>query len=416
MKAAPPLRICLDARLRDGVSGGIQQFIMGLASGLSRLADGTEEYLFLSHPEQRAWLEPHLSGPCRPLDTRAAPASMGVGRAVAMAIDAAARSPFGRYLPVRIPASDGTAERAGANVMHFTTQAGFRTELPSIYQPYDLQHVHLPQFFSSYGRKWRDETYATLAGAATAVVVMSTWVKEDVVRHLGLSPDKVRVISWAPVTEEYPEPSPADLEATRRKFALAQAFALYPAQTFPHKNHLALLDAVAAAVRDGVDLRVVCSGKQTDAYGRIERRIHALGLDDRVSFVGYVSPLELRCLYRLARFVVFPSLFEGGGMPVFEAFSAGVPVACSAVTCLPRQVGDAAILFDPRVPGDIAGAMTRLWRDAALRSELARRGRDRVAGFTWDRTARTYRALYRRIGGRNLTAEDRALLEAPPET
>jgi glycosyltransferase involved in cell wall biosynthesis len=101
---------------------------------------------------------------------------------------------------------------------------------------------------------------------------------------------------------------------------------------------------------------------------------------------------------------------------VFEAFSAGVPVACSDVTCLPRQVGDAAILFDPREPGAIADALVRLWSDAELRARLASRGRERVARFTWDRTARTYRALYRQVGGRQLSAEDRELLDAPPDT
>jgi glycosyltransferase involved in cell wall biosynthesis len=133
-------------------------------------------------------------------------------------------------------------------------------------------------------------------------------------------------------------------------------------------------------------------------------------------FVGYVSPLDLRCLYRLARFLVFPSLFEGGGMPVFEAFAAGVPVACSNVTCLPRQAGDAALLFEPRDRAAMADALVRTWGDGALRSDLVRRGRDRVARFTWDRTARIYRAHYRQIAGRTLGEEDRALLDAPPDT
>ncbi|HET7928778.1 MAG TPA: glycosyltransferase, partial [Actinomycetota bacterium] len=131
---------------------------------------------------------------------------------------------------------------------------------------------------------------------------------------------------------------------------------------------------------------------------------------------GYVSPLELQCLYRLARFLVFPTLFEGGGMPVFEAFAAGVPVAASDVTCIPRQAGDAALLFNPREPAGIADAMIRLWADGALRAELVRRGRERVARFTWDRTARTYRALYRELTGRPLTTADRDLLDAPAET
>lgn len=416
-----PLRVCLDARLRDGVAGGIQQFIMGLASGLSQLEDGDEEYLFLSFPEHRAWLEPFLRGPCRPLDvfpSGGAPSpggasltsrAMGVYRCVA-------ETRFGGLLPVRIPPSDGTVEASGAEVLHLTLQAGFTSAIPSIYQPYDLQHLHLPQFFTPYLRHWRKRTYSTLASAARSVVVMSTWVKEDVVRNLHVPPERVRVIPWAPVTEEYPEPSADDLGAARRRFSLPEAFAVYPAQTFPHKNHLALIEAVAEARRRGVNVHVVCPGTQTPHFQEIARRLRETGMERYVTFPGYVSPLELRCLYHLARFLVFPSLFEGGGMPVFEAFAARVPVACSNVTCLPQQAGGAALLFDPRTPGAIATAMIRLWSEPATRAEFATRGAERVASFTWERTARTYRALYRETAGRAISPEDVALLEAAPET
>jgi glycosyltransferase involved in cell wall biosynthesis len=414
---ATPLRVCLDARLQDGVAGGIQQFVMGLASGLSRLEDGNEEYLFLSDSRDRAWLEPHLAGRCKPLDVASGgTAQRTLQRLVAGALAAVTKTRVGGLLPVRIATSDGTIERSGMDVMHFTLQGGFRTAIPSIYQPYDLQHVHLPQFFSPYARKWRDEFYGALARAARSVVVMSSWVKDDVVANLQIPPEKVRVIPWAPVTEEYPDPTDADLDRARKRFGVTDGFALYPAQTFPHKNHLALVDAVALAAKRGVRIRLLCPGKQNEHYAAIDRRVRSLGLEGLVTFVGYVTPLELRCLYRLTRFVAFPSLFEGGGMPVFEAFSAGVPVACSDVTCLPRQVGDAAILFDPREPGAIADALVRLWSDAELRARLASRGRERVARFTWDRTARTYRALYRQVGGRQLSAEDRELLDAPPDT
>jgi glycosyltransferase involved in cell wall biosynthesis len=413
---ARSLRVCVDARLADGVAGGIQQFVMGLASGLSRLDEGAEEYLFLSRPGQRAWLEPHLSGPCRALDASSGAPARGPARLARRALDAFALSPLGGVLPVRVAASDGTVERSGAEVMHFTAQGGFRTAVPSIYQPYDLQQVHLPQFFPPYARKWRDVVYAALAAQARSVVVMSSWVRDDVVRHLALPPDKVRVIPWAPVTEEYGEPTPADLEGARRRLALPDEFAIYPAQTFPHKNHLALADALGAARRRGVAVRVVCPGKQTEHFERVGRHVRKLGLEGSMRFVGYVSPLDLRCLYRLSRFLVFPSLFEGGGMPVFEAFAAGIPVACSDVTCLPRQAGGAALLFDPRDPGAMADALIRMWEDDALRADLVRRGRERVERFTWDRTARIYRAHYRQIAGRELGAEDRALLDAPPDT
>lgn len=421
-----PLRVCLDARLRDGEPGGVQQFVIGLASGLSRLRDGDEEYLFLSYPDHRAWLAPYLSGPCRPLDVlpRApprAPLLRRVGRmprllAGALGARYLSRSRFGGFVPVTVPESDGIVEESGAEVMHFTLQGGFRTALPSIYQPYDLQHVHLPQFFTPYVRKAREKTYRELSEAARVVVVMSSWVRDDVVRHFRLPYDKVQVVPWAPVTQEYQQPSAGDLERVRQRFSLPDAFGLYPAQTFPHKNHLALVEAVAIARHRGVDVRMVCPGKKSEHYDRIATRIRQLGLEGQIVFPGYVTPVELQCLYRLARLLVFPSLFEGGGMPIFEAYSAGVPVACSDVTCIPKQAGDAAVLFDPHIPERIADAVVGLWRDAHLRDELVRRGAERVSRFTWARTARIYRSLYRQIAGRPLTDGDRSVLDEPPET
>lgn len=415
------LKVCLDARIPDGAAGGIQQFVMGLASGLSRLGDGDEQYLFLSLPGRRAWLEPHLSGPCRPLDA-AAPAAEALSpgrRALRTLLPVAARRAIGSLVdalrPIRIPASDGMAERSGASLVHLTMQAGFTTSLPTIYQPFDLQHLHLPRFFPRSERRWRAKTYPELARAARRVVVMSSWIRDDVVRRLGVPADKVRVIPWAPVTEEYPEPTPEDLERTRRRLGLPEHFGLFPAQTYPHKNHLGLLEAVELARRRGEPVEVVCPGRQNEFYPVIERRMRARGAQG-VRFVGWVSPVEIRCLYRLARFLVFPSLFEGGGMPVFEAFAAGVPVACSNVTCLPMAAGGAALLFDPRDRVAMADAMVRLWRDAGLRDELRRRGAERVKRFSWDRTARTYRALYREVAGAALGPEDVALLGAPAET
>jgi glycosyltransferase involved in cell wall biosynthesis len=408
------LRVCLDARLADGVSGGIQQFVMGLASGLSQL-DGDEEFLFLSNPADRRWLEPHLSGRCRPLDTPGGAPTL-TAKLMAKGAERLAAWRYGHVFPVRIATSDALIAGKGIDVMHFTIPGAFLTTTPNLYQVYDLQHLHLPQFFSPYARKWRDVSFARYSSQARCVTVMSTWVKDDVVGHMKLAPAKVRVIPWAAVTEAYPVPTPADLAAAKAKLRLPDSFALYPAQTFPHKNHIRLVEAIDVARRRGTSIHLVCAGKQNEHYAEIRREIERRELGDLVTFVGFISPLELQCLYRLARCLVFPSLFEGGGMPVFEAFEAGVPVTCSIVTCLPKQTGDAAVLFEPRDAEAIADGLLRLWNDATLRATLVTRGTERVKRFTWRRTALLCRALYRQVAGRPLSAEDNALLDQAPDT
>ena len=140
-------------------------------------------------------------------------------------------------------------------------------------------------------------------------------------------------------------------------------------------------------------------------------------MEDRVVFVGYVSSRELQALYAGARCVLMPTLFEaaGGFGPIAEAFLAGIPVACSNVTSLPEQVGDAAVVFDPLDEQDMAQGIERVWTDASLRTELIRRGSENIGRFSWDRTARTFRAYYRQLADRPLTPEDIALLSRTAE-
>jgi len=139
-----------------------------------------------------------------------------------------------------------------------------------------------------------------------------------------------------------------------------------------------------------------------------------LHLEAQVRFLGFVSPLELQCLYRLCNGLVFPSRFEGWGMPVAEAFWIGTPAACSNIPPLADFAGGAAILFNPEQPRDIADGLRRLWVDEGLRSVLVDRGRRRVKDVTWVAVARAFRARYRQLAGRSLSDEDRAALAAPP--
>ena len=188
-------------------------------------------------------------------------------------------------------------------------------------------------------------------------------------------------------------------------------FALYPAMTWEHKNHLRLLEAVAY-LRDSeaLDLRIICTGFKTDFWPNIERRLNELGLNEAVKFPGLVPLNELNALYRAAQFVFVPTLFEAASAPVFEAWQHGAPVACSTVTSLPDQVADAALLFDPFAEKEIASALARMTTDFTLREDLRRRGTRRLKDFSLERTAKAYRAVYRRAGGRELSEEDRRLL------
>lgn len=415
----PPLRVCIDARLVNGAAGGVQQVVIGLAHALASAPREDQQYSFLCYDDSSEWLRPFLAPGMQLLSAGPAPRERGRMRAllrrnpllraawqpVAVALDAR---------PSAVARSDGTIERAGIDVMHFTLQTAFLTDVPSVYHPHDLQHVHLPAFFSLRERRWRDRRYRAFCAQAALVAVTSSWVKRDLVEQFGIEESKIAVIPLAPATDAYAPPGPADLEQTARRFGLPPAFLLYPAQTWPHKNHLKLLQALALIREaEGVTIPLVCSGGLTEHHARLREEIRRLRLEDHVRFVGYVEPVELRALYHLCRAVVVPSLFEAASYPVWEAFQAGAPVACSAVTSLPEQAGSGALLFDPHSSESIASAIRRIWLDEPLRLELARHGTENVARFTWERTARTFQAHYHRLGHRTLSREDQEWLNAP---
>jgi glycosyltransferase involved in cell wall biosynthesis len=135
-----------------------------------------------------------------------------------------------------------------------------------------------------------------------------------------------------------------------------------------------------------------------------------LNLASQVKFLGFLSEVDLRAVYRLAQFLVMPTLFEADSCPIHEAWSEGIPVASSNHTALPDQVRDAGLLFDAKSVSAIADAMQRMATDADLRRVLVERGYRRVKDFEWTRTAKAYRAVYRRAAGVTLNDEDRWLL------
>ncbi|MDD1776619.1 MAG: glycosyltransferase family 4 protein [Candidatus Helarchaeota archaeon] len=412
-----PLRVCIDARQMSIFDiGGVGSFIIGLATGLSSLTDGNEEYFFLTYRNSEEWIRPYLAGACQVLPCLL-PAPQHEWKNWLEKKMPAVTKMWREYSPLIAPLtfspakSDGTIENAGIEIMHFTNQMGFLTKVPSIYHPHDLQHVHLPQYFSKRTIKKREIQYRTFCNQARMIAVVSSWIKNDLIKHYNLSNNKVRVIPFAPVTTVYPSPTETDLSMTKRKFNLADHFILYPAQTWEHKNHLGLLQALyLLRQQHGVSIPFVSTGFHTDFFPKIEKRIRELQLELQSKFLGFVSELELQCLYKLSRAVVIPTKFEAASFPLWEAFHAEAPTGCSRVTSLPEQAGDAALLFDPERPEEMARVISRLWTDETMRRELIKRGKERVKLFTWERTARIFRAHYRRLANLPISDEDHEMI------
>jgi glycosyltransferase involved in cell wall biosynthesis len=410
------LRVALDASHVTYASGGVAQAVLGLIHALGRLGDGDEEYLVVVDSERDgAWLRPFL-GPNQRFVTPIIPgmrlvrqALRPLAPAVRYVKERVAGEPIG--WPV-VPISDGFYETLGCDVIHFPHQQFVLCALPTIYNPHDLQHLHYPQFFTPSDLAWRETIYPAGSRLAQTVVVASRWVRDDIIQHYGIASEKVQIIPWGAPTQAVAEPSDEDLRIVGAKYQLEQPFAIFPAVTWPHKNHLRLLEALAY-LRDqrGLVVRLVATGSRYEPFWpEIQRKLDELGLHSQVKFLGFVPDTDLRALYRLAQCLLMPTLFESDSFPIYEAWLEGIPVACSNVCSLPEQALDAAVFFDPFNVDSIANAISSLATNGALRQEMRERGQRRLTDFDWERTAKAYRAVYRRAAKHEVSEEDRWML------
>jgi glycosyltransferase involved in cell wall biosynthesis len=241
-------------------------------------------------------------------------------------------------------------------------------EPPTVVTLQDLQHELQPQFFSRAERAWRRVAYRPSVRRARFVIVPSEHVRETALERLGLEPQRVRVIPYG-----------VDHERFRRSTAPREPFLLYPANRWPHKNHERLLEAFALIRRERPELRFVLTGA---------------GHEDLAESRGYVTREELADLYARASALVFPSLYEGFGLPPLEAMASGCPAAVSNAGALPEVCGEAARLFDPTSPEEMASAVLEVLADP---EPYARRGLERAAEFTWERSARAHEQVYREL-------------------
>jgi glycosyltransferase involved in cell wall biosynthesis len=273
------------------------------------------------------------------------------------------------------------------------------TACPTVVTIHDCIHLRFPQYLPNR----RAYAYARVmmmmaARRARRILTVSHASKDDILRYLKVPAAKIEVIYNA-LDERLATP-PADEAVTRvrERFQLRAPFILYAGNINPHKNIDRLIEAFAILRKrhDG-ELKLLLIGDDISKYPNLRRLVHRFQLHQHVRFLGFVPDATLAVLYRLAAAFVFPSLYEGFGLPPLEAMASGTPVITSNVSSLPEVVGDAALLIDPMNPTEIADAMWRVLQDPALRSDLIRRGCARVKAFSWERSVARTREVYAEV-------------------
>jgi glycosyltransferase involved in cell wall biosynthesis len=269
----------------------------------------------------------------------------------------------------------------------------FEVDIPYVMAVHDLQHRLQPEFpeVSAHG-EWhiREHYYRNACRYATMILVDSEVGKEQVLHYygwLGIDAERVQVLPFLPASYLRPDITGNEAQRVRAKYWLPERYLFLPAQLWPHKNHARVIQALALLKQHGLRVPLVCCGSAADSFRQaaladVHELVRNAQIQDQVQFLGYVPDRDMIGLYAAADALIFPTFFGPTNIPPLEAWIMGCPVITSDIRGMREQMGDAAILVDPRSVEAIAAGIERLWQDPYLRTTLIERGRARAASYT----------------------------------
>jgi glycosyltransferase involved in cell wall biosynthesis len=371
-----------------GATGGLDPYFRHLVKNLLKL-DHESQYVLLTNPANTLEFTRLYADNLRKQVLRErllAPAAGNMVRSLA------ARALGLPPLPQRRPEPD----QVNVDLIHCIPGYidDFAWGLPCILTVADIQHEYHPEFFSNEELSARKGLYEPSIRHAKHIIAISKFTRQTLIERFEVAPDKISVVHLGVDARFFASVSPSAIDAVRTKYGLPKAYCIYPANLWPHKNHSRLLEALAE-LDPARRPHLVLTGAATPTRTPLRQEIQQRGLENQVSWLGYVETGALPALFKGARMMIFPSLFEGFGLPVVEAMGVGCPVACSQTTSLPEVVGEAAVLFDPTSTGAIAAAIESLWLDDAKRQSLGVAGREQARRYSWRNTALRTLQLYR---------------------
>lgn len=414
------MRICLPiGYLSLGTVGGVETYARNLVKVLQAVDRSNEYLLYCSIANEEAFpataenFKKIISGKYKPIEIAKLKAMAMVGgiifesggkslfmKTVRRSAELAVRAAKVLYNPSAAVASQQ------CDVMHYMFNA-FPHEkhynAPVVLTVVDIQQEYFPQFFSKEELERRRLTYRVSAEKADHIIVISEFTKRSLIEKYAISGDKISVV-YLGHCENFKKMDARAVSEFRKRHGLPENFIFYPAATWPHKNHINLVRAYKILKeKHGIKDKLLLTGIKKQNHANVEMEIERLGLGEYIIHMGYMPYEDLPLLYNAAGILVFPSLFEGFGIPVVEAMATGLPVACSNTTSLPEVAGDAAVVFNPEDPRDIAEKVSMLY-DKGLRNALIEKGLERAKSFTWESTAvetlKVYEEVYKEFSGK----------------
>jgi glycosyltransferase involved in cell wall biosynthesis len=263
----------------------------------------------------------------------------------------------------------------------------------------DIAYEHYPQFFSKFETVRSKVLTRRSAERADHIITVSDYSKNDISTMYHIDPDRITVTPEGAGPDFFPRDKDECREQIARKYGINTSFILYVGRLQERKNLRRLLSAYARLKKEGADEKLVLVGKKDWESGNIQAHLRSLDLKDSVIFTGYVPSADLPVFYNAAEAFVYPSIFEGFGLPVIEAMACGLAVLTSYGSSLEEVAGDAALLVDPMSEESIAQGLGKLLGDRNLRFMLGRAGLLRNAAFSFKKTAEQTIGVYERLVG-----------------
>jgi len=300
------------------------------------------------------------------------------------------------------------------DLLHVQYTAPLLSRVPLVVTVHDVSFLEYPQYFTRYRATQLRITARHTAERAAAILTPSEFSRRAILRHYRLDESKVVVVYNAVSAEFRPIDRNIAQSAVERKYGIRGPFVLTVGDLQPRKNHLGLLKAFGEVVRAHPQLphRLVFVGKETWYSKDLHRAVAKSGIAERVHFTGFVEDADLVQFYGACDLFVFPSFYEGFGLPILEAMACARAVASSNTTAMPEVVDGAGILFDPDSTEQMVRAIRDVLIDPELRMRLERLGSHRAASFSWQRAAERTLEVYARVAGAGAKRKVKAAAQA----
>ncbi|MHB9032540.1 MAG: glycosyltransferase family 4 protein [Anaerolineae bacterium] len=354
-------------------SAGVSHYVAGLLDSLPQADPDTDYYAFVAEPES------HLDG-------------WRVVHPVFMKDNPWRRIAWEQLFQT------SALRRLKIDLLHAPVYVGpLRASCPVVVTIHDLSHFIYPELFKPAQRAYLQVMTRYTAQRAAAVICDSENTRRDVLRILHIPEQRVHTVLIAAGSEMQPLP-PAVITRFRQERQLPERFILSVSTLEPRKNILKLIDAYALIVKSNAATPALyIGGGKGWYYQAIESRVEKLGLSNRIHFAGFIPQAELPLWYNAAEIFIYPSIYEGFGLPPLEAMACGTPVITSNRSSLPEVMGDGGVMVDSTVSENLAAEMQNLLENPDRRANQVSRGLQRAKLFTWANTARQTAAIYHAV-------------------